>query len=163
MRVFLGLGSNLGDRLGHLREGLAGLQARGVVVVSRSSVWQSAPVGPAQPDYLNAVVEVETSLSPRELLVACKQLEREQGRDPQGLRWGPRPVDVDLLLADVRVDEPDLQVPHAQLAHRAFVLRPLCEVCPPSRLHPVLGVTLGELLARVGDQVCERAEGLTLG
>ncbi len=163
MRVFLGLGSNLGDRLGHLRDALSELEARGVTIVARSSVWQSAPVGPAQPDYLNAVVEVETALSPRELLAACKQLERERGRDPQGLRWGPRPLDVDLLLADVRVDEPDLQVPHAQLANRAFVLRPLCEVCAPSRLHPVLGVTLGELRARVVDQVCDRAEGLTLG
>jgi len=163
MRVYLGLGSNLGDRLANLREAIRLVQASGTVeVVARSSVWQSAPVGPAQPDYLNAVIAVETALSLRDLLRVCKVVERDLGRDPQGVRWGPRPIDLDLLLADTVLSEPDLQVPHAQLHLRAFVLRPLCEVAPASLVHPVLGQPISALLAGVASQVCERAIGLAL-
>ena len=157
MRVYLGLGSNLGDRQAHLAQAVCRLaRTPGVRVLARSSVWRSTPVGPAQPDYLNAALYVETSLAPAALLAECKAIERALGREPGGVRWGPRTLDVDLLLADVVVSEPALQVPHAQLHLRAFALAPLCEVAPPGALHPVLGRTLSDLLEAVGNQQVER-------
>jgi 2-amino-4-hydroxy-6-hydroxymethyldihydropteridine diphosphokinase len=131
-RAFLGLGSNLGDRLGHLQLAVDALAARDDVgVVSVSGVYETAPVGgPEQDDYLNAVVAVETDLSPRDLLEVAQAIERQAGR-VRTVRWGPRTLDVDVLLVgDVHVDEPDLQVPHPRLHERAFVLVPLRDVAP---------------------------------
>lgn len=163
MRVYLGLGSNLGDRADHLAQAVRRLaRTRGVQVLARSSVWKSAPVGPAQPDYLNAALAIETTLSPAELLAECKAIERALGREPGGVRWGPRTLDVDLLLAEVVVAQPDLQVPHPRLHERAFALAPLCEVAPAATVHPVLGRTLGDLLEAVRDQQCERVGELDL-
>jgi 2-amino-4-hydroxy-6-hydroxymethyldihydropteridine diphosphokinase len=154
-RFFLGLGSNLGDRERNLARATA-LLARtpGVEIHRRSSLYESAPVGPPQPDYLNAVLEVDCALSARELLEVCKAVERALGRVP-GPRWGPRPVDVDLLLADDIVAEPHLQVPHLELHRRAFALAPLCEVAPDA-VHPVLGRALKALLDELGDQGVRR-------
>ena len=131
-RAYLGLGSNVGDRgraLQHAVDGLAA--AAGVTVAAVSSVYETAPVGgPEQPDYLNAVVAVETDRTPRELLEIAKRLEDEAGRVP-GERWGPRPLDVDVLLVgDDEVDEDDLVVPHPRLYERAFVMVPLAELDP---------------------------------
>ena len=128
MRAFLGLGSNLGDRLAHLRRAVAGLP--GVVAVS--GVYETDPVGgpPGQAPYLNAVVELDTDLGPRELLEVARALEEEAGR-VRAERWGPRTLDVDVLLVgDLAVDEPDLQVPHPRLRDRAFVLVPLHDLAP---------------------------------
>ncbi len=154
-RYWLGLGSNLGDRERNLALA-AGMLARtrGVQVRCRSSLYQSAPVGPPQPDYLNAVLEVDCSLSPCDLLAVCKSIERELGRKP-GPRWGPRPVDVDLLLADDIVAEPTLQVPHLELHKRAFALVPLCEIAPDA-VHPVLHRELKAILDDLGDQGVRR-------
>ena len=131
-RAYLGLGSNLDDRAGSLQLAVDGLAAAdGVSVAAVSSVYETTPVGgPEQPDYLNAVVAVETDRTPRELLEIAKRLEAEAGRVP-GERWGPRPLDVDVLLVgDEDVDEDDLVVPHPRLYERAFVMVPLAELDP---------------------------------
>lgn len=128
-RAFLALGSNLGDRESHLRRALAGIPD----IVAVSDVYETAPVGSSgQGRYLNAVVALDTDRSPRELLELCGALEREaqRVRDPHD-RWAARTLDVDVLLVgDVTVDEPDLQVPHPRMWDRAFVLVPLHDVAP---------------------------------
>jgi 2-amino-4-hydroxy-6-hydroxymethyldihydropteridine diphosphokinase len=130
--AYLGLGSNVGDRADALQLAVDGLAAAdGVTVIAVSSVYETAPVGgPEQPDYLNAVVALETDRTPRELLAIAKKLEDDAGRVP-GERWGPRPLDVDVLLVgDDEVDEEDLVVPHPRLYERAFVMVPLAELDP---------------------------------
>lgn len=156
MRVYLGLGSNLGDRARHLAQAVR-LLARtpGIALHGCSSLWESAPIGPEQPDFLNAAVAIETEVAPRRLLEICKGIERELGRAPGGPRWGPRTVDIDLLLADNIIAEPQLQVPHLELHKRAFALLPLCELAPDAT-HPVLCEGLKQLLARLGDQRVRR-------
>ncbi|MBI3648027.1 MAG: 2-amino-4-hydroxy-6-hydroxymethyldihydropteridine diphosphokinase [Actinobacteria bacterium] len=131
-RALLGLGSNLGERLANLQRAADLLGAAvGVRVVASSRIYETEPVGgPAQPDFLNAVVEVETDLEPRELLAACLGVEQDLGRVREE-RWGPRVIDVDLLLYDeVDMDEPHLIVPHPRLHERAFALVPLLELVP---------------------------------
>ena len=131
-RAYVGIGSNLGDRLAHLRAAVEGLAAAaGVTVVAVSPVYETAPVGgPSQPDYLNAVVALDTTLSPRALLEVAQGLERDAHR-VRAERWGARTLDVDLLLVgDERVDEPDLEVPHPRLRERGFVLAPLRDLDP---------------------------------
>src|SRR5262249_42116160 len=127
-RAYLGIGSNLGDRLARLQEAVDGLATiDAVAVVGVSDVYETAPIGPAQPDYLNAVVAVDTMLTPSELLEVGQGLERVAAR-VRGERWGPRTLDVDVLLVgDERVDTPQLQVPHPRLLERAFVLVPLAD------------------------------------
>ena len=128
MRAFLGLGSNLGDRRRRLREAVAALPD----VVATSPVYETAPVGgPAgQGPYLNAVVELDTDLTPRQLLDVGRRLEDAAGR-VRAERWGARTLDVDVLLVDdLRVEEPDLQVPHPRMWERPFVLIPLADLAP---------------------------------
>lgn len=133
-RAYLGLGSNVGDRVARLQSAVDGLAARAGTIVAISPVYETEPVGgPPQPDYLNAVVAVDTGLSARELLRVAKELEAEAGREPPDpdRRWGPRPLDVDILLVDgERIAEPDLVVPHPRIHQRAFVLAPLADVAP---------------------------------
>jgi 2-amino-4-hydroxy-6-hydroxymethyldihydropteridine diphosphokinase len=131
-RAYLGLGSNLGDRLAHLQAAIDGLAAtRGVHVVAVSRVYETTPVGgPPQDDYLNAVVAIDTALGPRELLAVAQRLEADAQR-VRAERWGPRTLDVDVLLVgDERVDDADLVVPHPRMSERAFVLVPLADVAP---------------------------------
>jgi len=132
VRAYLGIGSNLGDRLGYLQVAVDGLAAAaGIDVVAVSSVYETEPVGPEQPDYLNAVVAVDTSLSPRALLEVGQRLEVEAHR-VRGERWGPRTLDVDVLLfGDEHIDEPDLIVPHPRWQERDFVLAPLADLGHP--------------------------------
>jgi 2-amino-4-hydroxy-6-hydroxymethyldihydropteridine diphosphokinase len=128
--AYVGLGSNLGDRLAYLRAAVAALSARGLEPAGVSSVYESDALGPPQPDYLNAVVSVSTSLSARELLGALKAVEAELGRRP-AQRWGPREIDLDLLLyGDEMLEEDGLTVPHPGMTTRAFVLMPLLEIAP---------------------------------
>jgi 2-amino-4-hydroxy-6-hydroxymethyldihydropteridine diphosphokinase len=129
VQAFIGLGSNLGDRLANLHEAVDRLsKMTGVRVVRTSRVYETDPVGPPQPDYLNAVLMLETSLSARELLEACLGVERAMGRE-RAERWGPRIIDLDVLgYGREEIDEPGLQVPHPRMHERAFVLVPLLEL-----------------------------------
>ena len=128
MRAFLGLGSNLGHRRRQLRQAVAALPD----VVAVSPVYETEPVGgPSdQGPYLNIVVELDTELSPRQLLDLARRLEDAAGRQ-RAERWGPRTLDVDVLLVgDLTVDEPDLVVPHPRMWQRRFVLAPLADLAP---------------------------------
>jgi 2-amino-4-hydroxy-6-hydroxymethyldihydropteridine diphosphokinase len=145
VRAAFGLGSNLGDRRANLEAALRGLAAAGQVVAV-SAFHDTAPEGPPQPRYLNCAAVVATDLLPRELLAAALELERRAGRE-RGVRWGPRTLDVDLLLCgDLVVREADLQVPHPRLHERLFVLEPLAEIAL-DWVVPGLGRTVGQLLA----------------
>ena len=134
-RAYLGIGSNLGDRLEHLQLAVDDLAAAdGVDLVAVSPVYETEPVGgPEQPDYLNAVVAVDTDRTPRALLELARAIEAHAQRI-RTVRWGPRTLDVDVLLVgDERVDEPDLVVPHPRMAERAFVVVPLADLDPSWR------------------------------
>ena len=127
--AYVALGSNLGDRLEQLRAAVRLLaETDGVDVVRSSRVFETEPVGPPQPAYLNAVIEIRTTLDPRGLLEAAQVVERALGR-VRVERWGPRTIDVDILTFDDRtVDEPDLEIPHPRMHERGFVLVPLGEL-----------------------------------
>jgi 2-amino-4-hydroxy-6-hydroxymethyldihydropteridine diphosphokinase len=129
---YLGLGSNVGDRRANLQRAIELLSERGVAALASSSTYDTDPVGevPDQPDFLNASIRIETELGPEELLDACKDVERELGRDLEhGIRHGPRPIDVDLLLlGDTSYASERLTLPHEQVLARRFVLIPLLEL-----------------------------------
>lgn len=127
----LGLGSNVGERRGHLQGAVDALGSRGVRVLASSSTYDTDPVGEVldQPPFLNACLRVATTLEPEALLDACKALEQELGRAPGGVRHGPRPIDIDVLLLDgVEHHSTRLRVPHDQVLTRRFVLIPLLEL-----------------------------------
>lgn len=134
--VFIGLGSNLGDRSRHIREALRELAEAGDIrVVACSRLYETEPVGgpPGQPRFLNAVAELATELAPRALLLRLLAIEARHGRR-RGVPNGPRTLDLDLLIhGQTVVDEPGLVVPHPRLREREFVLRPLAEICSPAR------------------------------
>lgn len=131
IRAALGLGSNLGDRLGMLRSALRSLQRGGITILAASDVYETPPWGVTdQPLFLNACVVVATELSPEDLLLFLKETERTLGRE-EGPRWGPRAIDLDILLYDdLLMDSPALSIPHLRLHERAFVLRPLADIAP---------------------------------
>ena len=146
--VYIALGSNLGDRLGNLRAAIARLDDAGIAVTRRSSVWETAPIPADQPAFLNAAVAADTTLSPTDLLAALKAIEHALGRRPER-HWGPRPIDLDILLyGDERLDTPSLTIPHRLAAERSFVLAPLADVTTGPL--PVLGESAVALLARTG-------------
>ena len=150
--VYLGLGSNLGDRAAALGQVPELLRIRGFETLSRSSTWLTEPVGgPPQGWFLNQVLGGGTALSPEELLSACLATEKELGR-VRGERFGPRTIDIDILFyGDLRRDSPGLVLPHPRLHERLFVLAPLAEIAPRLR-HPVLGLTAAEMRARCPDR-----------
>jgi 2-amino-4-hydroxy-6-hydroxymethyldihydropteridine diphosphokinase len=150
MKAYIGIGSNLGEREQHVRAALDALAALPDTTLTRaSSLYDTEPVGgPEQPDFLNAVAELDTNLTPRQVFWNLMRIERQLGR-VRTVRWGPRTIDLDLLLAgDAVIDEPDLQVPHPELTRRSFVLVPLVELDPLLR-HPVTGETLLQILSRL--------------
>lgn len=140
-RAFLALGSNLGDRHAHLQAAVDFLHATtGISVQAVSSVYETDPVGgPAQDDFLNAVVEVDTSRSPRELLAVAQEAEAAGAR-VRIERWGPRTLDVDIVLIDgLAIDDPDLTIPHPRWQERGFVLAPMHDLDPTLVDAPVDG------------------------
>ena len=149
--VYLGLGSNLGRRMRALRGAVRALDGLpGSRVARVSSAYRTSAVGPAQRDFLNAAVELRTSLRPQALLRRLKVLEKSLGRRARR-RWGPREIDMDILLYGRRVlRRPGLTVPHARLAERKFVLAPLAEIAP-RRIHPTKKRSMTRLLRELTD------------
>jgi 2-amino-4-hydroxy-6-hydroxymethyldihydropteridine diphosphokinase len=158
---YLGLGSNVGDRVANLRTARDALARQGVTVTASSSVYETEPQGEVldQPDFLNAAVRIETELGPEELLDACKQVERDLGRELGGPRHGPRPIDVDLLLlGDLEYESERLRLPHRDVLNRRFVLAPLLEIDADLALPD--GTRLAAALAALEGQRVERAGAL---
>lgn len=160
--AYLGLGSNLGDRMAALESARSLLGARGFQTLARSSTWETEPVGgPPQGPYLNEVLAGETTLSAEDLLDACLATEREMGR-VRVERFGPRTIDIDVLFyGHERREGPGLVLPHPRLHERRFVLVPLAEIAPALR-HPVFGLTVAEMAERCPDtsevRLYDRAE-----
>lgn len=146
--AYIGLGSNLGDRNKNLDDAVRLLSGMpGIEAVQVSSYYETEPVGyEEQGLFLNAAARIETSLSAQELLYACQDIETRLGR-VRTVRWGPRTIDLDILLfGSSIIDTPELEIPHPLMHERAFVLKPLCEL-DPDVIHPVLKKTAKELLA----------------
>lgn len=149
-KVLVGIGSNLGDREFLIRKAVEAMRdLPRTLVVRVSSLYDTDPVGVEdQPAFLNAVVWLETTLEPRELLWQLLLIEKRMGR-VRSQRWGPRPIDLDLLFYDDRtIAEPDLTVPHPEAHRRAFVLMPLLEL-DPDFVHPATGETIKKILKRL--------------
>lgn len=159
MLLLIGLGANHGDVLSAFAGAVAGL-GREVRVLARSNIWRSAPLGPPQRDFMNAAVLVEVAAHPHLLLGLCQHLEAEAGRDrSREPRFGPRPLDLDLLIAPrLVIESATLTLPHPRLAERRFALAPAAELAP-DWLHPRLHCPLKELAASpvVAVQRCELA------
>ncbi len=145
--VYIGLGSNLGGREENLKTALALLNDKGIKVEQVAGFIETPPYGKKdQPDFLNSVCRANTVLSPRELLSALKGIEKAMGRVEAG-RWGPRVIDLDILLYDdVLLQEDGLAIPHPDMLNRRFVLGPLAEIAP-GLLHPASGRTIKEHLS----------------
>lgn len=158
MLLLLGLGGNLGDVAASFAT-TAAVLAREHRLLAASGLWRSAPVGPPQPDYLNAALLLDVRIPLQDLLVACQGLETAAGRDRAcEVRWGPRALDIDLLVAPgLVVESPALSLPHLRLAERRFALLPACELAP-DWIHPRLHRPLRELLDALDPlaQPCER-------
>ena len=152
MAIYIALGSNLGDTDNNLKEALRRLPLKGIRVCRVSDFMTTKPYGVTdQPDFLNAVAEIETDKSPAELLHVLLQIEQEMGRK-RIRRWGERNIDLDLLLFDDRIiDLPELQVPHPDMQNRDFVLGPLAQIAPEV-MHPALRKTIRQLWEQLAEK-----------
>ncbi len=150
---YLGVGSNVGDSTANLREAERLLGEEGLVVVACASMYVTAPQGEIldQPDFVNSALKIETHLGPIQLLELVKSIEHRMGRDPEGVRHGPRPIDIDILmLGDEPYASDRLSLPHREISTRRFVLEPLLEIEPDFTLPD--GTRASDLLAGVADQ-----------
>ena len=149
--VYIGIGSNLGDRQANIEKTLSLLrEVKNLEVKRVSSLCETRPVGgpPDQGDFLNAVLEADTSILPLELLAKLKSIEKRLGRK-KGISNGPRPIDLDLLFYDdVVIKGKELEIPHPKLHERFFVLKPLVEIAP-GLIHPVLNKEARQLLSEI--------------
>ncbi|MDO8282149.1 MAG: 2-amino-4-hydroxy-6-hydroxymethyldihydropteridine diphosphokinase [Thermodesulfovibrionia bacterium] len=147
-KAYIGIGSNLGNREENCMKAVSLLRDNGIKVTKLSSMIETEPWGlEGQPKFINMAVEAETALSPQELLKLLKEIESEIGREPAE-RWGPRIIDLDILLYDALVlKTPELEIPHPHIAEREFVLKPLSEIAP-EKIHPVLKKSISELLSQ---------------
>jgi 2-amino-4-hydroxy-6-hydroxymethyldihydropteridine diphosphokinase len=155
----IGLGANLGDRLSTLKSAVSALAGIGSIRAV-SHLYETAAVGPPQPDYLNAAVLLESSLEPTALLGELLAIERAHGRQRRE-RWGARKLDLDLLYSpELRLSEPDLTLPHPELTRRAFALAPLLDVAPEAR-EPGSGTHYADALAALATEDVRRLETST--
>ena len=145
--VYIGIGSNLGDREGNCKQALRLLQANGILIKKQSQMYETEPWGVKdQPKFLNMAVEVETDKKPEELLRVLKEIEKEIGRK-ETVKWGPRVIDLDIIFYDDLILKTEtLEIPHPLLHERDFVLKPLCEIAPDKK-YPVTGKTVKEMAA----------------
>lgn len=159
-RAFISVGSNLGDKIAQCLRGVDGLAAGGDIrITGRSRMYRTEPVDVTDQDwFVNCVIRIETGLGPFELIDRLQSVQRQAGRTAESVRFGPRVLDLDILLYDGLVmDDPRLILPHPRMHRRRFVLKPLCDI-DPDAVHPVLGQTAGTLLAALdedGQQVLE--------
>ncbi len=144
--AYISIGSNLGNRQENCLRAIKLLQQRGIIVSKRSSLYETQPWGVKdQPCFINMAIEIETGLEPADLLRVLKEIERELGRE-ESSKWGPRIIDLDILLFDTIISNgDDLKIPHPLMHERDFVLRPLCEIAPDIN-HPLLKVSIIDLL-----------------
>ena len=147
--VYIGIGSNLGDRKANCMRAIELLAGKGIVVRKESSLYETDPWGDKnQPKFLNMAIEIETELKPQDLLGILAGIEKELGRK-KSRKWGPRIIDLDILLYNsITIDQDDLKIPHPFMHERDFVLKPLYEIAPDVK-HPVLNLSTGELLQKL--------------
>ena len=152
-QVYISLGSHLGDRLQFLKQALEQIGIQLGKVVKASKVYEAAAWGHTkQPNFYNQVIEIETALSPAQLLQGCLDIEKSLGRE-RSILWGERIIDLDILLYDGRsVELENLSIPHPYMHLRNFVLVPLCEIAP-DLIHPILELTVSQLLERCSDKL----------
>jgi len=151
--AYISVGSNLGDKLANCRRGVEALVSGGEVrITGQSRIYTTEPVDFAEQDwFVNCVIRVETQLEPFELLDRLQAIQREAGRTAVKVRYGPRVLDLDLLLYDrLILDDPRLSLPHPRMHRRRFVLKPLCDI-DPDVVHPVLGRAVRALLAELDE------------
>ena len=142
-KVYLGIGSNEGEREANIKKATSLLDATPYIMVKKlSKIFETDPVGPYQGKFMNGALELDTELEPHHLLFECKKIESELGRTKEQIKWGPRPIDLDILLyEDKVVRESDLIIPHPLMHKRLFVLEPLLQIAP-DEVHPVFNKTI---------------------
>lgn len=147
--AYIGIGSNLGNRQENCLRAIELLQKKDIIVTKRSSLYETEPWGVKdQPRFINMAIEIDTSLEPKELLKILKNIEKELGREKSS-KWGPRIIDLDILLFDdIILNEDNLKIPHPLMQERDFVLRPLCEIAPDI-YHPLLKLSIYELMQKI--------------
>lgn len=144
-KIYLGIGSNIGDRAENIISALSFLQSNGVLINKISSFYETSPVGPKQRNFYNITALAQTSLHPQELLIFIKQAEPLLGRKASK-RWGARIIDIDVLFYEAQIiKKRELEIPHKEIQNRLFVLEPLCEIAP-NLTHPVLGGKIKTIL-----------------
>ncbi len=152
-RVYLGLGSNIGNRVAHLDEAIARINAHNNITVTRqSNIIETEPYGNVDQDkFMNMCVEIDTDLSPVALLETVLEIEQQMGRE-RIIDWGPRNIDIDILIyEDLEINLDDLQIPHAEMHKRMFVLEPLAEIAA-NVVHPTFGVSIKTLKQQLQDE-----------